>query len=150
MSSSDLSKLLRTSIKPVHKCYLWTGFTEVLNNFGRSDDDMIKWKKWWFPLDTNVVSCPTCTKNLEWYLSSTVEFPFFKFFDKMVNKKTFWKLLTCTALNEIVEICDRIRQSAQGTKRRVFIIETMGGYCGYLASMAGMKNHSNKVWQRFT
>ena len=23
----------------------------------------------------------------------------------------------------------------------------MGGYCGYLASMAGMKNHSNKVWQ---
>ena len=44
-----------------------------------------------------------------------------------------------TALNEITEICDRIRQSAQGTKRRVFIIETMGGYCGYLASMAGMK-----------
>jgi len=43
-----------------------------------------------------------------------------------------------TALNEITEICDRIRQSAQGTKRRVFIIETMGGYCGYLASMASM------------
>lgn len=42
-----------------------------------------------------------------------------------------------TALNEITEICDRIRQSAQGTKRRVFIIETMGGYCGYLATMAG-------------
>ena len=32
-----------------------------------------------------------------------------------------------TALNEITEICDRIRQSAQGTKRRVFIVETMGG-----------------------
>lgn len=43
-----------------------------------------------------------------------------------------------TALNEITEICDRIRQSAQGTKRRVFIIETMGGYCGYLATMAGL------------
>jgi 6-phosphofructokinase 1 len=42
-----------------------------------------------------------------------------------------------TALNEITEICDRIRQSAQGTKRRVFIIETMGGYCGYLATLAG-------------
>ena len=42
-----------------------------------------------------------------------------------------------TALNEITEICDRIRQSAQGTKRRVFIIETMGGFCGYLASIAG-------------
>ena len=43
-----------------------------------------------------------------------------------------------TALNEITEICDRIRQSAQGTKKRVFIIETMGGYCGYLATMAGL------------
>ena len=32
-----------------------------------------------------------------------------------------------TALNVITEICDRIRQSAQGTKRRVFIVETMGG-----------------------
>lgn len=42
-----------------------------------------------------------------------------------------------TALNEITEICDRIRQSAQGTKRRVFIIETMGGFCGYLATLAG-------------
>lgn len=37
-----------------------------------------------------------------------------------------------TAVNEITEICDRIRQSAQGTKRRVFVVETMGGYCGYL------------------
>ena len=37
----------------------------------------------------------------------------------------------------LFQICDRIRQSAQGTKRRVFIIETMGGYCGYLATVAG-------------
>ncbi|XP_042202893.1 ATP-dependent 6-phosphofructokinase, platelet type isoform X3 [Callorhinchus milii] len=43
-----------------------------------------------------------------------------------------------TALNVIVETCDRIKQSASGTKRRVFIIETMGGYCGYLASMGGL------------
>ena len=41
MSSSDLSKLSRTSVKSVHKFYLCTGFTEVLNNFGISDDDMI-------------------------------------------------------------------------------------------------------------
>uniref|UniRef100_A0A8C5FSB7 6-phosphofructokinase n=1 Tax=Gadus morhua TaxID=8049 RepID=A0A8C5FSB7_GADMO len=39
-----------------------------------------------------------------------------------------------TALNT----CDRIKQSASGTKRRVFIIETMGGYCGYLASVGGL------------
>ncbi|KAM3929622.1 ATP-dependent 6-phosphofructokinase, platelet type isoform 5-T5 [Leptodactylus fuscus] len=43
-----------------------------------------------------------------------------------------------TALNAIMETCDRIKQSASGTKRRVFIIETMGGYCGYLANMGGL------------
>ncbi|XP_054607312.1 ATP-dependent 6-phosphofructokinase, platelet type isoform X5 [Nothobranchius furzeri] len=43
-----------------------------------------------------------------------------------------------TALNAIVETCDRIKQSASGTKRRVFIIETMGGYCGYLATVGGL------------
>ncbi|XP_060268660.1 ATP-dependent 6-phosphofructokinase, muscle type isoform X5 [Ovis aries] len=43
-----------------------------------------------------------------------------------------------TALNTICMTCDRIKQSAAGTKRRVFIIETMGGYCGYLATMAGL------------
>ncbi|XP_058248669.1 ATP-dependent 6-phosphofructokinase, platelet type isoform X2 [Hemibagrus wyckioides] len=43
-----------------------------------------------------------------------------------------------TALNAITHTCDRIKQSASGTKRRVFIIETMGGYCGYLASVGGL------------
>nr|KAF6432087.1 phosphofructokinase, platelet [Rousettus aegyptiacus] len=36
------------------------------------------------------------------------------------------------------ETCDRIKQSASGTKRRVFIIETMGGFCGYLANMGAL------------
>ncbi|KAM9229509.1 ATP-dependent 6-phosphofructokinase, platelet type [Dugong dugon] len=43
-----------------------------------------------------------------------------------------------TALNTITDTCDRLKQSASGTKRRVFIIETMGGYCGYLANMGGL------------
>uniref|UniRef100_A0A8C1IXY1 ATP-dependent 6-phosphofructokinase n=1 Tax=Cyprinus carpio TaxID=7962 RepID=A0A8C1IXY1_CYPCA len=43
-----------------------------------------------------------------------------------------------TSLNAIVETCDRIKQSASGTKRRVFIIETMGGYCGYLATVGAL------------
>ncbi|KAH0627572.1 hypothetical protein JD844_003457 [Phrynosoma platyrhinos] len=43
-----------------------------------------------------------------------------------------------TSLNAIVETCDRIKLSASGTKRRVFIIETMGGYCGYLANMGAL------------
>uniref|UniRef100_A0A8C1IX48 ATP-dependent 6-phosphofructokinase n=1 Tax=Cyprinus carpio TaxID=7962 RepID=A0A8C1IX48_CYPCA len=43
-----------------------------------------------------------------------------------------------TALNAITDTCDRIKQSASGTKRRVFIIETMGGYCGYLATVGAL------------
>lgn len=34
--------------------------------------------------------------------------------------------------------CDKIKQSATGTKRRVFVVETMGGYCGYLATSTGI------------
>lgn len=41
-------------------------------------------------------------------------------------------------LLRLCQTCDRIKQSASGTKRRVFIIETMGGYCGYLATVAGL------------
>ncbi|CAH1286317.1 unnamed protein product [Diabrotica balteata] len=58
-----------------------------------------------------------------------------------------------TALNEITEICDRIRQSAQGTKRRVFVIETMGGYCGYLATLAGLAGGADAAYiheEKFT
>ncbi|XP_053620688.1 ATP-dependent 6-phosphofructokinase isoform X1 [Plodia interpunctella] len=51
-----------------------------------------------------------------------------------------------TALNEITEICDRIRQSAQGTKRRVFVIETMGGFCGYLATLAGLAGGADAAY----
>lgn len=58
-----------------------------------------------------------------------------------------------TGLNEITEICDRIRQSAQGTKRRVFVIETMGGYCGYLATVAGLAGGADAAYiyeEKFT
>ncbi|XP_022238987.1 ATP-dependent 6-phosphofructokinase-like isoform X1 [Limulus polyphemus] len=51
-----------------------------------------------------------------------------------------------TALNEITEICDRIRQSAQGTKRRVFVVETMGGYCGYLSTLAGLAGGADAAY----
>uniref|UniRef100_A0A8C7KQL9 Phosphofructokinase, liver type n=1 Tax=Oncorhynchus kisutch TaxID=8019 RepID=A0A8C7KQL9_ONCKI len=43
-----------------------------------------------------------------------------------------------TAVNAAMESCDKIKQSATGTKRRVFVVETMGGYCGYLATYAGI------------
>uniref|UniRef100_A0A8C2ZPJ9 6-phosphofructokinase n=1 Tax=Cyclopterus lumpus TaxID=8103 RepID=A0A8C2ZPJ9_CYCLU len=51
-----------------------------------------------------------------------------------------------TALNAITDTCDRIKQSASGTKRRVFIIETMGGYCGYLASVGGLAAGADTVY----
>ncbi|KAM4643935.1 ATP-dependent 6-phosphofructokinase, muscle type isoform 2-T2 [Amazona ochrocephala] len=51
-----------------------------------------------------------------------------------------------TALNTITTTCDRIKQSAAGTKRRVFIIETMGGFCGYLATMAGLAGGADAVY----
>lgn len=49
-------------------------------------------------------------------------------------------------MNEITKLCDQIRQSAIGTKRRVFIIETMGGYCGYLATLAGLAGGSDAAY----
>uniref|UniRef100_A0A646QIL3 ATP-dependent 6-phosphofructokinase n=1 Tax=Hemiscolopendra marginata TaxID=943146 RepID=A0A646QIL3_9MYRI len=59
---------------------------------------------------------------------------------------TEFTLGTDTAVNEITEICDRIRQSAQGTKRRVFIVETMGGYCGYLATLSGLAGGADAAY----
>uniref|UniRef100_A0A3B3BQ76 Phosphofructokinase, muscle b n=1 Tax=Oryzias melastigma TaxID=30732 RepID=A0A3B3BQ76_ORYME len=51
-----------------------------------------------------------------------------------------------TALNMITMTCDRIKQSAAGTKRRVFIVETMGGFCGYLATMAGLASGADAAY----
>lgn len=51
-----------------------------------------------------------------------------------------------TALNEICQIIDKIKQSATGTKRRVFIIETMGGYCGYLATLSALASGADNAY----
>ncbi|XP_055975201.1 ATP-dependent 6-phosphofructokinase, liver type [Sorex fumeus] len=51
---------------------------------------------------------------------------------------TDFSLGSDTAVNAAMESCDRIKQSASGTKRRVFVVETMGGYCGYLATVTGI------------
>ncbi|CAG2253276.1 PFK [Mytilus edulis] len=60
--------------------------------------------------------------------------------------RTDFSLGADTALNEIADICDRIKQSATGTKRRVFIVEVMGGYCGYLATMAGLAGGADAAY----
>ena len=43
-----------------------------------------------------------------------------------------------TCLNALVEYCDKIRQSASASRRRVFVVETQGGKSGYVATMAGL------------
>ena len=45
-----------------------------------------------------------------------------------------------------LQICDRIKQSASGTRNRVFVVETMGGYCGYLATMAGLAGGADAAY----
>uniref|UniRef100_A0A667YPI8 ATP-dependent 6-phosphofructokinase n=1 Tax=Myripristis murdjan TaxID=586833 RepID=A0A667YPI8_9TELE len=51
---------------------------------------------------------------------------------------TYFSLGADTAVNAAMESCDKIKQSATGTKRRVFVVETMGGFCGYLATCTGI------------
>jgi len=50
-----------------------------------------------------------------------------------------------TALNNIVEAVDKIKQSAVAS-RRCFVVEVMGHYCGYLALMGGLATGAEKVY----
>ena len=43
-------------------------FVGSVHDFGKSDDDIILGEKCFFPIHESVVSCPTCTKNLGWFL----------------------------------------------------------------------------------
>jgi 6-phosphofructokinase 1 len=51
---------------------------------------------------------------------------------------TEYSLGSDTCLNELVRYCDTIKQSASASRRRVFVIETQGGRCGYIAVLAGL------------
>lgn len=50
-----------------------------------------------------------------------------------------------TALNSIVEAVDKIKQSAVAS-RRVFVVEVMGQYCGYLALMSALATGAERVY----
>ena len=50
-----------------------------------------------------------------------------------------------TALNSIVQAVDQIKQSAVAS-RRSFVVETMGGYCGYLTLMGGLATGAERVY----
>jgi 6-phosphofructokinase 1 len=50
-----------------------------------------------------------------------------------------------TALNNIAEAVDKIKDSAVAL-RRVFVVEVMGRHCGYLALMSGMATGAERVY----
>ncbi|KJZ70676.1 6-phosphofructokinase [Hirsutella minnesotensis 3608] len=51
---------------------------------------------------------------------------------------TEYSLGSDTCLNELVNYCDKIKQSASASRRRVFVIETQGGRSGYIATLSGL------------
>ena len=51
-----------------------------------------------------------------------------------------------TALNMIVSACDTLKQSATASRKRVFVVEVMGGYCGYLATMGGLAGGADSAY----
>ncbi|MCC5931097.1 MAG: 6-phosphofructokinase [Cyclobacteriaceae bacterium] len=50
-----------------------------------------------------------------------------------------------TALNNIVEAIDKIKDSAIASNR-VFVVEVMGRYCGYLALISGLSTGAERVY----
>jgi 6-phosphofructokinase 1 len=59
---------------------------------------------------------------------------------------TEYSLGSDTCLNELVNYCDKIKQSASATRRRVFVIETQGGKSGYVATLAGLGVGASAVY----
>jgi 6-phosphofructokinase 1 len=50
-----------------------------------------------------------------------------------------------TALNNIVQVVDKIKQSAVASKR-CFVVEVMGGPCGFLALVSGLATGAERVY----
>jgi 6-phosphofructokinase 1 len=50
-----------------------------------------------------------------------------------------------TALNNIIDALDKIKESAVAS-RRVFVVEVMGRYCGYLALMSALASGAEQVY----
>ncbi|KAK3335424.1 phosphofructokinase-domain-containing protein [Cercophora scortea] len=59
---------------------------------------------------------------------------------------TEYSLGSDTCLNELVDYCDKIKQSASATRRRVFVIETQGGRSGYVATLGGLGVGASAVY----
>ncbi len=51
---------------------------------------------------------------------------------------TDFSLGSDTSLNALVDACDAIKQSASASRNRVFVVETQGGMCGYIATLGAL------------
>jgi 6-phosphofructokinase 1 len=51
-----------------------------------------------------------------------------------------------TALNSIVQAVDAIKRSGMANRHRLFIVEVMGHYCGYLAQLSGLATGAEFVY----
>lgn len=51
---------------------------------------------------------------------------------------TDYSLGSDTSLNALTDACDAIKQSASASRNRVFVVETQGGKCGYLAALGAL------------
>ncbi|CAH7673744.1 phosphofructokinase domain-containing protein [Phakopsora pachyrhizi] len=58
---------------------------------------------------------------------------------------TEWSLGSDTSINVLVEACDAIRKSASASRSRVFVVETQGGQCGYIAVLGALATGASVV-----
>ncbi|KAF9565213.1 6-phosphofructokinase, partial [Agrocybe pediades] len=59
---------------------------------------------------------------------------------------TEYSLGSDTSLNALVDACDAIKQSASASRDRVFVVETQGGKCGYIATMGALALGASLVY----
>lgn len=59
---------------------------------------------------------------------------------------TEYSLGTDTCLNELVNYCDVIKQSAAATRRRAFVVEVQGGNSGYVAAYCGLVTGAHVIY----
>ncbi|KAK0235885.1 phosphofructokinase domain-containing protein [Armillaria nabsnona] len=59
---------------------------------------------------------------------------------------TDYSLGSDTSLNALVDACDAIKQSASASRNRVFVVETQGGNCGYIAAMGALAVGASLVY----
>ncbi|GAA5839842.1 hypothetical protein JCM11251_001229 [Rhodosporidiobolus azoricus] len=59
---------------------------------------------------------------------------------------TEWSIGSDTSINVLVDACDAIKQSATASRNRVFVVETQGAGCGYIAMLGALATGANLVY----